>query len=78
MESTGVTRSLVVKMKLEIKTNLTFPLVQRPISANLWLNFILGFFVCCSKAFSWIIFSFIFRASNHKIVDKKISTEFAF
>ena len=78
MEFTGLTRSLVVKMKLEIKTNLTFPVVWRLISANLWLNFILSFFVFCSKAFSRIIFSFIFQASNRKIVDKKIWTEFVF
>ena len=30
-----------------------------------------GFFFLCSKAFSRIIFSAIFRASNHQLVDKK-------
>ena len=30
-----------------------------------------GFFFSCSKAFSRIIFSAIFRASNHQLVDKK-------
>ena len=30
-----------------------------------------GFFFLCSKAFSPIIFSVIFRASNHQLVDKK-------
>ena len=30
-----------------------------------------GFFFLCSKAFSQIIFSVIFRASNHQLVDKK-------
>ena len=30
-----------------------------------------GFFFLCSKAFSWIIFSAIIRASNHQLVDKK-------
>ena len=30
-----------------------------------------GFFFLRSKAFSGIIFSVIFRASNHKLVDKK-------
>ena len=29
------------------------------------------FFFLCSKAFSWIIFSVIFRASNHQLVYKK-------
>ena len=31
----------------------------------------LGFFTLCSKAFSQIILSVIFRASNHQLVDKK-------
>ena len=31
----------------------------------------LGFFFLCSKAFSWLILSVIFRASNHQLVDKK-------
>ena len=31
----------------------------------------LDFFFLCSKAFSRIIFSAIFRASNHQLVDKK-------
>ena len=30
-----------------------------------------GFFFLCSIAFSQIIFSVIFRASNHQLVDKK-------
>ena len=30
-----------------------------------------GFSFLCSKAFSRIIFSVIFRASNHQLVDKK-------
>ena len=29
-----------------------------------------GFFFLCSKAFTRIIFSVIFRASNHQLVDK--------
>ena len=54
------------------------PDVRRPISANPGLNFNLGFFFFCSKAFSRIIFSIFFRASNHQIVGKKNNTEFAF
>ena len=46
------------------------PVVRRPISANLGLNFDPGFFFFCSKAFSPIIFSIIFRASNYQTVDK--------
>ena len=30
-----------------------------------------GFFFLCSKPFSRIIFSVIFRTSNHQLVDKK-------
>ena len=40
-------------------------LVRRPISSNAGLNFNPGFFFFCSKAFSWKIFSILFRASNH-------------
>ena len=47
------------------------PVVRRPISAKPRVKFNLGFFFLCSKAFSWIIFSVIFRASNHQPVDKK-------
>ena len=46
------------------------PVARRPISANLGLNFDPGFFFFCSKAFSPIIFSIIFRASNYQTVDK--------
>ena len=47
------------------------PVVRRPISANPGLNFNPGFLFFCSKEFSWIIFSILFRASNNKIVDEK-------
>ena len=54
------------------------PVVRRPISANPGLNFKLGLFFFCSKAFYRIIFSILFRASNHQIAGKKNKTEFAF
>ena len=54
------------------------PVVQRLMSTNPGLNFNLGFLFFCLKTFFWIIFSLLFRASNHQIVDKKIKTEFAF
>ena len=41
------------------------PVVRKP---GLSLN--PGFFFSCSKAFSRIIFSAIFRASNHQLVDR--------
>ena len=37
-----------------------------------------GVFFLCSKVFSRIIFSVIFRASNHQLVDKRIKTEMLF
>ena len=54
------------------------PVVRRPISANPELNFNLGLFFFGSKAFSRMIFSILFRASNHQIVGKKNKTEFTF
>ena len=53
------------------------PVVRRPISANPGLNFNPGFFFFFSKAFSRIIFSRPFKASNHQIVGKKNKTQFA-
>ena len=53
------------------------PVVWSPISANPGLNFNPGFFFFCSKVFSQIISSLLFRASNHQIVGKKNKTEFA-
>ena len=45
--------------------------VWRPISANPGLHFNTGFFFFCSKAFSWVIFSILWRVSNLQIVEKK-------
>ena len=64
------TTSLALWARKTELTN-TGPVVRRPISANPWLNFNAGFFSFCSKAFSRIIFSILFRASNHQIVGKK-------
>ena len=47
------------------------PVVRRPISAQPGVKFDPVFFFLCSKAFSRLIFSVIFRASNHQPVDKK-------
>ena len=52
--------------------------VQRPISPNPELNFNLGFLLFFSKAFSHIIFSILYRASNHCISGKKNLTKFSF
>ena len=54
------------------------PVVQMPVSTNPGLNFNLGFFFFLSKALSQIIFSILFRVSNHQIVGKENETEFAF
>ena len=47
------------------------PIIQTPVSANLRLNCNPGFFIFLSKALSRIIFSILFRASNHQIVGKE-------
>ena len=52
------------------------PVAQRLISANPVLDFNPGFFFFLSKSFSRIIFSILFRTSNHQIADKKNSTEY--
>ena len=44
---------------------------RKPISANPGLNLNLVFFFLFSKAFFRIIFSILFRASNHPTVDEK-------
>ena len=54
------------------------PVVQMPVSTNPGLNFNLGFFFFLSKALSQIIFSILFRVSNHQNVGKENETEFAF
>ena len=51
---------------------------RRAISANPRLNFNPGFYFFCSKAFSRMIFSILFRVSNSHIVNKKIKLNFAF
>ena len=59
--------------------NLTLgPVVRKSISANQGLNCNPGFYLYCSKEFSPIIFSILYRASNHQIVDKIISLNFIF
>ena len=50
--------------------------VRRPICANPWLNFILGFFISLFKNLYKIIFSTPFRASSYQIADKKIVLNF--
>ena len=47
------------------------PVVRRPISTNLGLNFNPGPFFLSSKAFPRTIFSILFLVANHQIVDKK-------
>ena len=47
------------------------PVVRTPVSANPGLNFNPGFFIFLSKALSRIIFSILFRVSNHQIVGKE-------
>ena len=46
------------------------PVVRRPISAYPGLNFNPGLFFVSSKAFSWTIFSIIFRVANHQMIKR--------
>ena len=46
------------------------PVVRTPVSAKPGLNFNPDSFFL-SKALSWIIFSILFRVSNHQIVGKE-------
>ena len=56
---------------LKYRGNSQVPFVRRPISAKPGVKFNPGFSLLCSKALSRIIFSVIFRAFNHQLVDKK-------
>ena len=47
------------------------PVVQTSVRANLGLNINPGFFFLLSKALSGILFSILFRVSNHQIVGKE-------
>ena len=47
------------------------PVVRTPVNTNLGLNFNPGSFFLLSKALSGIIFSILFRVSNHQIVGKE-------
>ena len=72
--------SLTIQMKATEKhfPVVLGPVVRKPVSANPGLNFNPGFFFCLSKALSRIIFSILFRISNHQIVGKDNKTEFDF
>ena len=53
------------------------PVFRKLISANPGLNFNLGFYTSLFDSLFGIIFSTLYGASNHQIVDKKNSTEFS-
>ena len=59
-----------VKWKL-LKAIHLGPVVRTPVSTNPGLNFNPAFFFLLSKALFRIIFSILFRVSNHQIVGKK-------
>ena len=54
------------------------PVARRLISANQGLDFNLGFFFSLSNTFSCIIFSILFRVSNHQIANKRIQLNLLF
>ena len=60
-------------MRVKTLSNTIFvtPVVRTPVSANLVLNFNLGFFLLLRKVVSRIIFSILFRVSNHQIGGKE-------
>ena len=70
--------SLVCLHQATTPTGVEVPLASRAQLFEGRLGFNPGFFFLCSKAFSQIIFSVIFRASNHQLVDKKNSNEMLF
>ena len=53
------------------------PVFRKPISTNPGLNFNLDFYTSLFDSLFGIIFSTLYGASNHQIVDKKNSTEFS-
>ena len=53
------------------------PVFRKPISAKRGLNFNLGFYTSLFDSLFGIIFSTLYGASNHQIVDKKNYTEFS-
>ena len=56
---------------MEVATELQGPVVRTPVSVNPGLNFNRGFPIFLSKALSGIIFSTLFKVSNHQIVGKE-------
>ena len=50
--------------KKEVDERFLGPVVQRPISINPGSNFYPSFFIPSFKSLFWIIFSFLFIASN--------------
>ena len=56
---------------LTIPASVQGPVVRTPVGANPGLNFNPGFFLFLSKAHYGIIFSILFRVSNHQIVGKE-------
>ena len=54
-----------------VQSGVLGPVVRTPVSANPGLNFNPGFFFLSSKAHCRIIFSILFRVSNHQIEGKE-------
>ena len=63
--STGVSKRVLKKL------NALGPVVRMPVSVNPGLKFNWGFPIFLSKALCGIIFSILFRVSNHQIVRKE-------
>ena len=65
----GSVRSSYNVMYFLFITELMHSVVWRPMSANMWLSFNSGIFSFCSKTFSWITYSILFRPDlEHPII----------
>ena len=62
--------------KSSAKINYRAQLLEGRLLLTQGKNFNLAFFFVCSKAFSRVISSILFRKCNHQIVDNKNKTEF--
>ena len=67
-----VLSAVIMERKTHIQFRHLLPVVRRPVSVNPVLNFNPGFSSVCLKAFTQINISFVFSASNHQIVIKRV------
>ena len=71
LEVTETAFQCSVSLWATINPNLQGPVVRMAVSAKPGLNFNPGYLIMLSKELSRIIFSILFRVSNHQIVGKE-------